>query len=81
MWRVLVKGTEYKLFLFTFERAFLAVNLQKVPDRVEATWKALIRALKLFLLGVFLQGIITNSQFEYFLLVNAMHLCGTWNMV
>nr|XP_043638648.1 heparan-alpha-glucosaminide N-acetyltransferase-like [Erigeron canadensis] len=29
---------------------------QKVQNRYEATWKALVRAAKLFLLGVFLQG-------------------------
>lgn len=43
----------------------VALNLQKVSDRVEATWKALLRALKLFLLGVFLQGIISNSHFGF----------------
>ncbi|KAG8368077.1 hypothetical protein BUALT_Bualt15G0007800 [Buddleja alternifolia] len=34
----------------------VAIVYKKVSDRVEATWKALLRALKLFLLGVFLQG-------------------------
>ncbi|KAH6768642.1 hypothetical protein C2S51_013978 [Perilla frutescens var. frutescens] len=34
----------------------VAIVYTKVSDRVEATWKALLRALKLFLLGVFLQG-------------------------
>lgn len=34
----------------------VAIVYKKVFDRVEATWKALLRALKLFLIGVFLQG-------------------------
>ncbi|KAK6136629.1 hypothetical protein DH2020_029612 [Rehmannia glutinosa] len=34
----------------------VAIAYKKVSDRVEATWKALLRALKLFLLGIFLQG-------------------------
>ncbi|KAH6787953.1 hypothetical protein C2S52_007505 [Perilla frutescens var. hirtella] len=34
----------------------VAIVYKKVSDRVEATWKALLRALKLFFLGVFLQG-------------------------
>ncbi|KAL8543321.1 hypothetical protein ACS0TY_004024 [Phlomoides rotata] len=34
----------------------VAIVYKKVSDRVEATWKVLFRSLKLFLLGVFLQG-------------------------
>ncbi|XP_030949435.1 heparan-alpha-glucosaminide N-acetyltransferase-like isoform X2 [Quercus lobata] len=34
----------------------LALVYKKVTNRVEATWKAVFRAAKLFLLGVFLQG-------------------------
>ncbi|XP_059647462.1 uncharacterized protein LOC132293836 [Cornus florida] len=34
----------------------LAFVYKKVSDRVEATWKAVLRALELFLLGVLLQG-------------------------
>ncbi|PIN19149.1 heparan-alpha-glucosaminide N-acetyltransferase [Handroanthus impetiginosus] len=34
----------------------VAIVYKKVSDRVEATWKVLLRALKLFLLGVLLQG-------------------------
>ncbi|KAK6136605.1 hypothetical protein DH2020_029638 [Rehmannia glutinosa] len=34
----------------------VAIAYKKVSDRVEATWKSLLRALKLFLLGIFLQG-------------------------
>ncbi|GFP89058.1 hepaRaN-alpha-glucosaminide n-acetyltransferase [Phtheirospermum japonicum] len=34
----------------------VAIAYKKVSDRVEATQKALLRAFKLFLLGVFLQG-------------------------
>ncbi|KAK4401384.1 Heparan-alpha-glucosaminide N-acetyltransferase [Sesamum angolense] len=34
----------------------VAIVYKKVSDRVEATWKALFRALELFVLGVFLQG-------------------------
>ncbi|KAI3446270.1 hypothetical protein Pfo_002935 [Paulownia fortunei] len=34
----------------------VAIVYKKISDRIEATWKALLRALKLFLLGVFLQG-------------------------
>lgn len=34
----------------------VAIVYKKVSDRVEASWKALLRALKLFLIGVFLQG-------------------------
>ncbi|KAL5561213.1 hypothetical protein UlMin_030960 [Ulmus minor] len=33
-----------------------ALVYKKVPDRLDATWKAVFRALKLFLLGVILQG-------------------------
>ncbi|KAF3434721.1 hypothetical protein FNV43_RR21806 [Rhamnella rubrinervis] len=33
-----------------------ALVYNKVPNRLEATWKAVVRAVKLFLLGVFLQG-------------------------
>lgn len=39
-------------------KAIVVLNMQKVSNRVDATWNALLRALKLFLLGVFLQGII-----------------------
>jgi heparan-alpha-glucosaminide N-acetyltransferase len=34
----------------------LALVYKKVTNRVDATWKALFRAVKLFLLGVLLQG-------------------------
>ncbi|CAK7329468.1 unnamed protein product [Dovyalis caffra] len=34
----------------------LALVYKKVPNRIEATWKAVLRAVKLFLLGVILQG-------------------------
>ncbi|PKI52453.1 hypothetical protein CRG98_027145 [Punica granatum] len=34
----------------------LALVYKKVTNRVEATWVAVLRAVKLFLLGVFLQG-------------------------
>ncbi|XP_057769235.1 uncharacterized protein LOC130989293 isoform X1 [Salvia miltiorrhiza] len=34
----------------------VAIVYKKVSNRVDATWKALLRALKLFILGVFLQG-------------------------
>ncbi|KAA8546116.1 hypothetical protein F0562_020433 [Nyssa sinensis] len=34
----------------------LALVYKKVTDRLEATWKALLRALELFFLGVLLQG-------------------------
>ncbi|XP_041010183.1 heparan-alpha-glucosaminide N-acetyltransferase-like isoform X1 [Juglans microcarpa x Juglans regia] len=33
-----------------------ALAYKKVPNRAEATWKAVLRAVKLFLLGVLLQG-------------------------
>ncbi|GAB2291932.1 hypothetical protein Dimus_026182 [Dionaea muscipula] len=42
-------------FLFIAGTA-LAIVYKKVEDKVDATWKAIARALKLFLLGVFLQG-------------------------
>lgn len=42
-------------FLFVAGVA-LAIVYKKVANRVDATWKAIIRGLKLFLLGVFLQG-------------------------
>jgi len=32
--------------------------MQRVPDKLEATKKAVLRALKLFCLGLFLQGIL-----------------------
>lgn len=51
--------------------AVVALYLQKVSDRVEATWKALLRALKLFLIGVFLQGILSNSCFGSSVSLNA----------
>ncbi|KAL2459966.1 Protein of unknown function (DUF1624) [Abeliophyllum distichum] len=34
----------------------VAIVYKKVSNRVDATWKAVLRALELFLLGVFLQG-------------------------
>ncbi|GAB4838542.1 hypothetical protein Ancab_028088 [Ancistrocladus abbreviatus] len=34
----------------------LAIVYKRVPDKVDATWKTFTRVLKLFLLGVFLQG-------------------------
>ncbi|EYU37964.1 hypothetical protein ABFS82_02G007100 [Erythranthe guttata] len=34
----------------------IVIVYKKVSDRVEATWKAILRGLKLFMLGVFLQG-------------------------
>ncbi|KAK6946441.1 hypothetical protein RJ641_013985, partial [Dillenia turbinata] len=34
----------------------LALVYKKVPNQMDASWKAMVRALKLFLLGVFLQG-------------------------
>ncbi|XP_065866674.1 uncharacterized protein [Euphorbia lathyris] len=34
----------------------LALVYKKVSNKVDATWKAVVRAVKLFLLGVFLQG-------------------------
>ncbi|KAJ6692912.1 hypothetical protein OIU79_014612 [Salix purpurea] len=34
----------------------LAIVYKKVPNRIEATWKAVLRAIKLFLLGVVIQG-------------------------
>ncbi|XP_011045910.1 PREDICTED: heparan-alpha-glucosaminide N-acetyltransferase-like isoform X3 [Populus euphratica] len=34
----------------------LALVYKKVPNRIEATWKAVIKAIKLFLLGVVIQG-------------------------
>ncbi|KAJ6716969.1 HEPARAN-ALPHA-GLUCOSAMINIDE N-ACETYLTRANSFERASE-LIKE ISOFORM X1 [Salix koriyanagi] len=34
----------------------LALVYKKVPNRIEATWKAVLRAVKLFLLGVVIQG-------------------------
>ncbi|KAJ6386102.1 hypothetical protein OIU77_029130 [Salix suchowensis] len=33
-----------------------ALVYRKVPNRIEATWKAVLRAIKLFLLGVVIQG-------------------------
>ena len=32
------------------------VDVQRVTNKAEATWKAVLRAVKLFLLGVLLQG-------------------------
>ncbi|XP_023736364.1 uncharacterized protein LOC111884285 isoform X1 [Lactuca sativa] len=43
------------MFLFT-AGVSLAIVYKKIPNRYEATWKAIVRAMKLFLLGVFLQG-------------------------
>ncbi|PON32495.1 hypothetical protein PanWU01x14_360780 [Parasponia andersonii] len=43
------------LFLF-IAGVSLALVYKKVPDRFEATWRAVFRALKLFFLGVILQG-------------------------
>ncbi|KAJ6985804.1 uncharacterized protein [Populus alba] len=34
----------------------LALVYKKVPNRIEATWKAVLKAIKLFLLGVVIQG-------------------------
>ncbi|KAJ7978633.1 heparan-alpha-glucosaminide N-acetyltransferase-like [Quillaja saponaria] len=34
----------------------LALVYKRVPNRTEATWKAILRAVKLFLLGILLQG-------------------------
>ncbi|KAJ6310880.1 hypothetical protein OIU76_015572 [Salix suchowensis] len=42
-------------FLFIAEVS-LALVYKKVPNRIEATWKAVLRAIKLFLLGVVIQG-------------------------
>ncbi|GAB2219476.1 hypothetical protein Droror1_Dr00007112 [Drosera rotundifolia] len=42
-------------FLFIAGTA-LAIVYKKLEDKVDATWKAIVRALKIFLLGVFLQG-------------------------
>ncbi|KAL4576921.1 hypothetical protein LXL04_013022 [Taraxacum kok-saghyz] len=43
------------MFLFT-AGVSLAIVYKKIPNRYEATWKAIVKAAKLFLLGVFLQG-------------------------
>ncbi|KAL4567445.1 hypothetical protein LXL04_023029 [Taraxacum kok-saghyz] len=43
------------MFLFT-AGVSLAIVFKKIPNRYEATWKAIVKAAKLFLLGVFLQG-------------------------
>ncbi|KAG6763005.1 hypothetical protein POTOM_033533 [Populus tomentosa] len=34
----------------------IALVYKKVPNRIEATWKAVLKAIKLFLLGVVIQG-------------------------
>ncbi|XP_071702997.1 uncharacterized protein [Rutidosis leptorrhynchoides] len=43
------------MFLFA-AGVSLAIVYKKIENRYEATWKAIVRAGKLFLLGVFLQG-------------------------
>nr|GEW35478.1 heparan-alpha-glucosaminide N-acetyltransferase-like isoform X1 [Tanacetum cinerariifolium] len=43
------------MFLFA-AGVSLAIVYKKTENRFEATWKAIVRAAKLFLLGVFLQG-------------------------
>ncbi|KAI3717396.1 hypothetical protein L1987_68984 [Smallanthus sonchifolius] len=43
------------MFLFA-SGVSLTIVYKKVQNRYEATWKAIVRAVKLFLLGVFLQG-------------------------
>ncbi|KAI3824835.1 hypothetical protein L1987_06306 [Smallanthus sonchifolius] len=43
------------MFLFA-AGVSLTIVYKKVQNRYEATWKAIVRAVKLFLLGVFLQG-------------------------
>lgn len=44
------------MFLFAAGVSLAIVYKMKIPNRCEATWKAVVRAMKLFLLGVFLQG-------------------------
>ncbi|KAG5239134.1 heparan-alpha-glucosaminide N-acetyltransferase [Salix suchowensis] len=45
---------EFLLHLFTSFLSVICIRL--VPNRIEATWKAVLRAIKLFLLGVVIQG-------------------------
>uniref|UniRef100_A0A6N2L4Y0 Heparan-alpha-glucosaminide N-acetyltransferase catalytic domain-containing protein n=1 Tax=Salix viminalis TaxID=40686 RepID=A0A6N2L4Y0_SALVM len=47
---------EFLLHLFTGFLSVICIRFQKVPNRIEATWKAVLRAIKLFLLGVVIQG-------------------------
>ncbi|KAJ0693052.1 putative heparan-alpha-glucosaminide N-acetyltransferase [Helianthus annuus] len=44
------------MFLFAAGVSLAIVYNKKVQCRYEATWKAIVRAVKLFVLGVFLQG-------------------------
>jgi hypothetical protein len=40
-------------------------NLQRVPDKLDATKKAVLRALKLFCLGLVLQGTTRAATFFF----------------
>jgi hypothetical protein len=50
-------------------------NLQRVPDKLDATKKAVLRALKLFCLGLVLQGTTRAATFFSLSSRTTVHFC------